>query len=157
MRSLNTTTRCHSVRSRRSPLLLSRQLSEVASDRLATRVPSWVERISGSRPRLPTRMTLLTLPAIASLPVSFWIDKGAALSPGQENVKGSKAVDTPCDVLACAPENGVGESQWMSATVSLRWWEPCASFLKHWRPETPSAWGALLSLGYRHTDRFGRV
>src|SRR5687767_9409056 len=68
MRSLNTTTRCHSVRSRRSPLLLSRQLSEVASDRLATHVPSWVERISGSRPRLPTRMTLLTLPAIASLP-----------------------------------------------------------------------------------------
>src|ERR1700684_1125216 len=63
-RSLNTTTRCHSVRSLRSPLALSFQLSDVATDMLATRVPSLVERISGSRPRLPIRITLLTLPAI---------------------------------------------------------------------------------------------
>src|SRR5205807_4701768 len=62
------TTRCHSVRSLRSPEFLSRQLSEVASDRLAIRIPSWVERISGSRPRLPTRITLLMLPAIGSPP-----------------------------------------------------------------------------------------
>src|SRR5882672_1461516 len=67
MRSLKTTTRCHSVFSRRSPEFLSRQLSEVARERLATRVPSCVLRISGSRPRLPTRMTLLTLPAMTFL------------------------------------------------------------------------------------------
>src|SRR5205085_12544133 len=65
-RSLKITTRCHSVRSLRSPVLLSRQLSEVARERFATFVPSCVLRISGSRPRLPTRMTLFTLPAIAS-------------------------------------------------------------------------------------------
>src|SRR5207237_114982 len=66
-RSLKITTRCHSVRSRRSPEVRSRQLSEVARFRLAMRVPSLVERISGSRPRLPTRITLLTLPAMGSL------------------------------------------------------------------------------------------
>src|SRR5579862_3563560 len=60
------TTRCHSVFSLRSPDILSRQLSLVARLRLAMRMPSWVERISGSRPRLPTRMTLLTLPAMGS-------------------------------------------------------------------------------------------
>ena len=32
--------------------------------------PLWVERISGSLPRLPTRMTLLTLPAIGPSPCS---------------------------------------------------------------------------------------
>src|SRR6185437_3528547 len=66
------TTRCHSVFSLRSPEFLSRQLSEVASDRLAMRRPSWVERISGSLPRLPTRMTLLTLPAIEFFR-SWWV------------------------------------------------------------------------------------
>src|SRR5947207_15066855 len=65
------TTRCHSVRSRRSPEVRSRQLSEVARFRLAMRVPSLVERISGSRPRLPTRITLLTLPAMGSLSCEF--------------------------------------------------------------------------------------
>src|SRR4051812_43351157 len=67
--SLKITTRCHSVFSLRSPLFLSRQLSEVASDRLQTRLPSCRERTSGSRPRLPTRMTLLTLPAIEWVPL----------------------------------------------------------------------------------------
>src|SRR5205085_8016298 len=67
-RSLKITTRCHSVRSLRSPDILSRQLSEVATARLAIRIPSCVERISGSRPRLPTRITLLMLPAIGSPP-----------------------------------------------------------------------------------------
>src|SRR5437763_8819128 len=59
------TTRCHSVFSRRSPVFLSRQLSDVATLRLAIGRPSWVRRISGSLPRFPTRITLLTLPAIA--------------------------------------------------------------------------------------------
>jgi hypothetical protein len=38
-------------------------------------------------------MTLLTLPAIISLPVFSWIDQGAALAPTHENVKGSTAGD----------------------------------------------------------------
>jgi hypothetical protein len=40
--SLKITTRCHSVFSRRSPLVLSRQLSLVATRRLAIARPSWV-------------------------------------------------------------------------------------------------------------------
>src|SRR5476649_253915 len=62
--SLNTTTRCHSVFSLRSPVVLSRQLSEVATLRFAIGRPSWVRRISGSAPRLPIKITLLTLPAM---------------------------------------------------------------------------------------------
>src|SRR5215468_1952504 len=65
--SLNTTTRCHSVFSLRSPVFLSRQVSDVATLRLAIGRPSWVRRISGSLPRFPTRITLFTLPAIATL------------------------------------------------------------------------------------------
>src|SRR5262249_11449717 len=65
--SLKMTTRCHSVFSLRSPVARSRQVSEVATLRLAIGRPSWVRRISGSLPRLPTRMTLFTLPAIAAL------------------------------------------------------------------------------------------
>src|SRR5450631_3883451 len=61
------TTRCHSVFSLRSPVALSRQVSEVAVPRLEIGRPSWVRRISGSLPRFPTRMTLFTLPAIAAL------------------------------------------------------------------------------------------
>src|ERR1700720_2249441 len=61
------TTRCHSVFSLRSPVPLSRQVSEVAILRLAIGRPSCVRRISGSLPRLPTRITLFTLPAIAVL------------------------------------------------------------------------------------------
>src|SRR5271154_4003427 len=59
------TSRCHSVFSLRSPVALSFQDSEVASRRLAIGRPSWVRRISGSAPRLPTKITLLTLPAIS--------------------------------------------------------------------------------------------
>src|SRR4029077_16204601 len=62
------TTRCHSVFSLRSPVALSRQLSDVATLRFAIGRPSWVRRISGSLPRFPTRITLFTLPAIAALP-----------------------------------------------------------------------------------------
>src|SRR5437660_10886138 len=65
--SLKMTTRCHSVFSLRSPVALSRQVSDVATRRFAIGLPSCVRRISGSAPRFPTRMTLLTLPAIFSL------------------------------------------------------------------------------------------
>src|ERR1700704_7067385 len=65
--SLKITTRCHSVFSLRSPVPLSRQVSEVAMLRLAIGRPSCVRRISGSLPRFPTRITLFTLPAIAAL------------------------------------------------------------------------------------------
>src|SRR5689334_100845 len=61
------TTLCHSVFSLRSPEFLSRQLSEVATRMLTTGSPEFRRRISGSAPRLPTRMTLLTLPAILLL------------------------------------------------------------------------------------------
>ena len=59
------TTRCHSVFSLRSPVFLSRQFSDVATDRLTTLLPLGSVRTSGSAPRLPTRMTLFTLPAMA--------------------------------------------------------------------------------------------
>src|ERR1700728_4592179 len=62
--SLKMTTRCHSVFSLRSPVVLSFQDSDVARRRFAIGRPSWVRRISGSAPRLPTRITLLTLPAM---------------------------------------------------------------------------------------------
>src|SRR3981189_2538366 len=65
--SLKITTRCHSVFSLRSPVALSRQLSEVATLRLAIGRPSWVRRISGSFPRFPTRITLFMLPPITAL------------------------------------------------------------------------------------------
>src|ERR1700751_5039440 len=64
------TTRCHSVFSLRSPVALSRQVSDVAILRLAIGLPSWVRRISGSLPRFPTKITLFTLPAIAALQTS---------------------------------------------------------------------------------------
>src|SRR6267378_2615227 len=65
----HTTTRCHSVRSCFWPAL-SVQASLVATVKFATACPLGVYRTSGSRPRLPIRMTLLTLPAmLASLQV----------------------------------------------------------------------------------------
>ena len=48
---------------------LSRQDSDVAMRRLTTGAPEFSRRTSGSRPRLPTRMTLSTLPAM-SLPLT---------------------------------------------------------------------------------------
>src|SRR6476469_4892424 len=62
--SLKMTTECHSVFSLRSPVVVSRQLSDVAMRRLAMGRPSCVRRISGSLPTLPTRITLLTEPAM---------------------------------------------------------------------------------------------
>src|SRR5690349_13999812 len=65
--SLKITTLCHSVFSLRSPEFLSRQVSDVATRILTTGSPEFSRRISGSAPRLPTKMTLLTLPAITHL------------------------------------------------------------------------------------------
>ncbi len=62
--SLKITTLCHSVRSLLSPDWRSRHRSEVAIRMLTTFWLFWVWRTSGSRPRLPTRITLLTLPAM---------------------------------------------------------------------------------------------
>src|SRR3954468_22253474 len=66
--SLKITTLCHSVRSRGSPDWRSFQRSEVAIRRLTIFWSLWLWRTSGSRPRLPTRITLFTLPAIACPP-----------------------------------------------------------------------------------------
>ncbi len=46
--SLNMTTRCHSVFSRRSPVLRSFQLSDVATDKVETRPPIAIVRISAN-------------------------------------------------------------------------------------------------------------
>src|SRR4051795_430729 len=59
--------RCHSVASFISPLALSFQRSVVASRMLATASPLGRYFVSGSAPRLPTRITLFT-DAISSLP-----------------------------------------------------------------------------------------
>src|SRR5947207_3239457 len=61
------TTLCHSVFSLRSPEFLSRQLSDVAMRMLTTGSPEFRRRISGSAPRLPTRMTLSALRARMSV------------------------------------------------------------------------------------------
>src|SRR5579864_3586053 len=74
------TTRCHSVRSLRSPEALSRQVSEVATDRFTTGSPDVMRRTSGSFPRFPIRMTLFTLPAI-SVSVLFHARVAAKLVP----------------------------------------------------------------------------
>src|SRR5712675_2279634 len=50
---------CHSVRFWRSPFL-SLKLSSVASEKLQTACPAPVYRVSGSLPRRPTKITLLT-------------------------------------------------------------------------------------------------
>ena len=83
MFSLKIATECHSVRSLRSPVALSRQVSDVAIRRFTTLPPFWKDRTSGSRPRLPTRMTLFTDPAM-SLSLCFLTDL-PAVSPGMVN------------------------------------------------------------------------
>src|SRR5882672_4477192 len=52
--------RCHSVSSFFSPLALSVHWNDVASDALVIAAPSGMYFVSGSRPRLPTRITLFT-------------------------------------------------------------------------------------------------
>src|SRR5690606_29112590 len=64
---LKNTTRCHSVRSCICPLCLSFQLSDVARVTLVTAPPLGIKRVSGSLPRLPIRMTLLTPRAMCLL------------------------------------------------------------------------------------------
>src|SRR5882672_10387307 len=56
---------CHSVSSCLLPVL-SRQRRLVARVKLATGCPDGVDRTSGSRPRLPIRMTLLTMRRFSS-------------------------------------------------------------------------------------------
>src|SRR5580704_2856066 len=85
--SLKMTTRCLSVCSLRSPVVLSFQDSEVARRRFATGRPSWVRRISGSAPRLPIKITLLTLPAIELLR-SFPISPIFAFQPSAGPARG---------------------------------------------------------------------
>ena len=68
--SLKITTECHSVFSLRSPVPLSFHVSDVASRRFTTGSPFDRRRTSGSRPRLPTKITLFTLPAIGATPHS---------------------------------------------------------------------------------------
>src|SRR3990170_6096498 len=65
--SLKITTECHSVFSLRSPVPLSFQVSDVAIRRFTTGSPLPSRRTSGSRPKLPTRITLFTDPAIEVL------------------------------------------------------------------------------------------
>src|SRR5437667_5761489 len=57
---------CHSVRSWRAPDALSFQTSSVAMENRQKGVPLAVYLSSGSRPSLPTRMTLLTDFAISA-------------------------------------------------------------------------------------------
>src|SRR6266850_141058 len=84
------TTRCHSVRSCFRPAL-SVQASLVATVKFATACPLGVYRTSGSRPRLPTRMTLLTLPAmLASLQV-----EARTLTHGPDNGPRGLAAQPP--------------------------------------------------------------
>ncbi|CAI8217446.1 Uncharacterised protein [marine metagenome] len=63
--------RCHSVRSRRSPVFLSFQFSDVATEKLQTLPPLGKLRTSGSWPRFPIIITLFTDPAIAFIPSLF--------------------------------------------------------------------------------------
>src|ERR1700754_1549554 len=90
------TTRCHSVFSLRSPVPLSRQVSDVAMLRFAIGRPSWVRRISGSLPRFPTRITLFTLPAIAAL--HTWNTKPGILNRSAGPNFGT-AVNHPLEIL----------------------------------------------------------
>src|SRR3954471_23288595 len=79
----HTTPRGHSARSCFCPAL-SVQASLVATVKFATACPLGVYRTSGSRPRLPIRMTLLTLPAmLASLQV-----EASTLAQGPDRTRG---------------------------------------------------------------------
>src|ERR1700735_5358648 len=57
---------CHSVRSCCAPEALSFQDSLVAIRMFVTVIPLGMERVSGSAPRLPTKMTLLTPRAMST-------------------------------------------------------------------------------------------
>src|SRR5262249_54572888 len=92
------TTRCHSVRSLRCPDALSRQLSEVATARLTMREPSVVDRISGSRPRFPTKITRFIEPVSFLLSKSlcaFVLRSNRRLPVGETGVKASHRPASP--------------------------------------------------------------
>src|SRR4051812_17944882 len=101
------TTRCHSVFSLRSPVPLSRQVSEVAMLRLAIGRPSCVRRISGSLPRFPTRITLFTLPAIAALhsKIPGWPD----IRPQAPNLRHFSLTQDPIRWHAMPIRSGCGD------------------------------------------------
>src|SRR6266403_3897664 len=69
----HTTILCHSVRFCRSPAL-SLYVSSVATEKFATAWPPPVYRVSGSRPRRPTRITLFT--DMSTLPEPVKITRG---------------------------------------------------------------------------------
>src|SRR4051794_4944375 len=96
------TTRCHSVRSWRLAAL-SFQPSEGGAPMFPTSPPLLGERLSGSSPRLPTRITLLT-PAIALPSNAFRIraddkraDRPAPLESGRGEPVGGPAVAAETD------------------------------------------------------------
>src|ERR1700751_3500261 len=74
-RSLKMTTRCHSVRSLRSPLFLSVHDSLVARYRLTIFKPSCVVPMSGSFPTFPTNCTQLKAQATlcSCFPLHGWL------------------------------------------------------------------------------------
>src|SRR3989440_7905342 len=75
--------RCHSVSSFFSPLVLSVHWNEVASDALVIAAPSGMYFVSGSRPRLPTRITLFT-EAISYLPGNQFAHRRFVPLPGND-------------------------------------------------------------------------
>src|SRR5262245_38475034 len=77
---------CHSVCSWRLP---SRSLNRrlVATEKEAMGCPPWVERISGSRPRLPIRITLFTMFAVLRRPVSYAARHTARRAPAFSRIR----------------------------------------------------------------------
>ena len=94
-------TRCHSVRSLRSPDARSLQVSLVASVKLTILLPAWVVRTSGSLPRLPMRMTLFTEPAM-SLSLSFHRKKASGPRRQRPLVRGPWEPDGGAGTTACS-------------------------------------------------------
>src|SRR5579885_128889 len=85
-----------------APLAVSFHDSDVAIRRLATGRPSWVRRISGSAPRLPMRITLLTLPAMTYSQILYC----RALQRLRSPLDGDTSV-APCACKDVAPTNGL--------------------------------------------------
>src|SRR5918994_3750759 len=100
--SLKITTLCHSVFSLRSPEFLSRQLSEVATRMLTTGSPEFSRRISGSAPRLPTRMTLLTLPAMTPLRAHPKPKTGRTLADRRPDMRRAQPKRACCPQIVCS-------------------------------------------------------
>src|SRR5207245_5498965 len=88
---------CHSVRSFHSPLCLSLKLSLVAMLNLATAVPCGVYFNSGSLPRVPIRMTLLTLLAMAGGPFQISVSDAVNISVAMQSVICNKFRLGTCD------------------------------------------------------------